>query len=277
MDLSHIRLVEIELFSFCNRTCDWCPNKDIDRKSFCSELPSSTYIRILEELKEEGFKGVLTFSRYNEPLSMYNLLKERLLEARRILPHVKLVTNTNGDYVSKEVLDGLEIDELSIMDYDCKGMMKCKEHLNESGCTMTDEDYPFIYAKKDDMDIIYYVDWPKHHINTYRGGNLNNAINMKKELRTESCYEPTYFIGIDYNGSVTPCCEIRSDSKSQKEYILGNVNKESLKEVYFNEKGRLFRQNTMYKNFSTPCMYCSKKPGRYTRNKPGMRYRGRSG
>lgn len=31
--MKNLRLIEIELFSYCNRKCNWCPNKYIDRKS----------------------------------------------------------------------------------------------------------------------------------------------------------------------------------------------------------------------------------------------------
>ena len=43
--MKNLRLLEIELFSYCNRKCKWCPNKEIDR-TFYKELD----IQIFENL-----------------------------------------------------------------------------------------------------------------------------------------------------------------------------------------------------------------------------------
>ena len=50
-DLSHIRRIDIEIQSYCNRQCDWCPNKFLDR-TFKEEMSDNTYSTLLKQLKE---------------------------------------------------------------------------------------------------------------------------------------------------------------------------------------------------------------------------------
>lgn len=50
------------------------------------------------------------------------------------MPLATLVTNTNGDFLTKKNLHNLYIDELSIMDYDNKGIEYCKNKLLSCDC-----------------------------------------------------------------------------------------------------------------------------------------------
>ena len=112
--IEQIRLIEIELFSYCNRTCSFCPNSFIDRLSFNELLDINLFKKIIKELKLVDYSNYISFSRYNEPLSYRDILDDRIKYIRKELPKSKLVLNTNGDYN----WEGLDIDELTIMDYD---------------------------------------------------------------------------------------------------------------------------------------------------------------
>ena len=83
MNFGNLKLVEIEIFNYCNRTCEFCPNETIDRKSlFVIELPEPCFLQTLQELKNQNFNGYVTFSRYNEPLSQDKLLKKSKTSTR---------------------------------------------------------------------------------------------------------------------------------------------------------------------------------------------------
>lgn len=75
---------------------------------------------------------------------------------------MQLVSNTNADYLSKNNLENLYIDELSIMDYDCVGKEKCIEKLTIAGAMITHIEDHYIYVIFNEMKIIYCIDWPKH-------------------------------------------------------------------------------------------------------------------
>ena len=116
-----LRLVELELWSYCNRKCSWCPNSFIDRHN--NKYINYTILKnLIQSLKNMNYSGYITFSRYNEPIAYSNLLNRACRYIKQELPNCTLVTNTNGDFLSASIIKSLLIDELSIMDYDNKGM-----------------------------------------------------------------------------------------------------------------------------------------------------------
>ena len=85
-----VRLIEIEIHSYCNRTCDFCPNSFLDRRSHKTVLDPALYSKIMDDLASIDYRGVITYSRYNEPTSDRPLFIERLREARAKLPNAQL-------------------------------------------------------------------------------------------------------------------------------------------------------------------------------------------
>ena len=242
--IDQIRLIEIELFSFCNRTCTFCPNHYIDRISENKILPQPVFQELIQELKNKSFNGVISFSRYCEPFAFRSILEERIKYIRTHLPNVKLICNTNGDYD----WEGIDLDELTIMDYDFK-------------------------LKKEELRV-YNREQKPYIVRKMRLGKINNrggALKIKKTfIRDFPCYEPSYFVGIDFNGSVNPCCNIRSDVKTHEEYVLGNLKTTSLTSILESQNATTFRRNVKSCNFSSVCLSCSKKAGRYTADTPNI-------
>lgn len=235
MVINKIRLIEIELFSYCNRTCNFCPNNYIDRHSKNVELDEDIFKDLINELHFAGYNKYISFSRYNEPFSHKDILNERIKYIRKILPDVTLVTNTNGDFDTSNV----DIDEITEMDYDNN-----KEQF-------TSDNYKVMSLGK---------------INN-RGG----ALELKQEKRTAPCFEPQYFVGINYDGTVSPCCNIRNDIDKHKPFILGDLHNNDLEDILNNDVSRLFRDFTSSSDFPEPCLYCNKTEGRYTKEKGGIK------
>jgi len=267
-DFGNLKLVEIEIFNYCNRTCEFCPNATVDRKGVVIELLEGCFLNTLQELKDQDFKGYVTFSRYNEPLSQDELLKKRANQVREILPDVTLIFNTNGDFFTKRRLDGLDVDEISVMDYDNKGIEKCKKRLEKVGVDITEIDYPFIKGSRGNTKFLYYVDFVENHtLWNDRGGALEEL--SLKEKRTEPCLEPDRFIGIDYDGNIMPCCVTRSDIDSHQDFILGNIKEQSVMDIFNSERATTIRKKAMDGNFDDsmkPCYHCPYELGRYRRD-----------
>ena len=282
--LSEFRMVELEIHSYCNRVCPWCPNRDGSRKHH-TEMPERMYMKILNELKDNGFNGVVSYSRYNEPMSHPELFKKRVAQAKHTLPNSLLVSNTNGDYLSFDNLNGLLIDELTVMDYECKGERACMTKMMSCGITIDKVDYPYIHGRFYGMKVLYFVDWTKHVELEDRGGSLNlsqdriiKKMKCKNDntIRTRACFEPTYFIGIDYDGNVTPCCHIRAENHIP--YVLGNVGSDSLVDILRSERACLIRdtaQDGRMIQVLSPCQHCQKDEGRYTRDNATINYGGK--
>ena len=273
-NFGNLKLVEIEIFNYCNRTCEFCPNVTIDRKSAVIELPESCFLNTLQELKDQDFDGYVTFSRYNEPLSQDELLKKRAKQVREYLPNVTLIFNTNGDFLTKKRLDGLDVDEISVMDYDNKGIEKCKKRLERVEVDITEIEYPFIKGIWGNTKFLYYVDFVENHtLWNDRGGALEEL--SLKERRTEPCLEPDRFIGVDYNGNIMPCCVTRSDIDSHQDFILGNIKEQSVMDIFNSERAKTIREKAMKGDFDDdmkPCHYCPYELGRYRRDDVSLDY-----
>tara|TARA_R110000796_G_C14532910_1_gene432077 strand:- start:22 stop:1059 length:1038 start_codon:yes stop_codon:yes gene_type:complete len=313
MSLNKVISLEIEIFSKCNRICNWCPNSIIDRKSKNIYMSEKIYLEFLRDINKEIHDKEnlkLSYSRYNEPFLDIELLKKRVNQARDIIPNIILECNTNGDVLEKkgeEVLEGLNLDILAIMDYDCKGVEYGKELFNKCGIrTLTNSECKGYYSDFKDKEhvllgthkniglIKYHANWPKTALIQGRAGALIGFGNFEnKEIisnyggkgeklkfikphtpntqtgfinpllgdnrRKEPCSYPTTGIFIDYNGSVTPCCNIRSDVDMHKDFILGNINEDSIKNIFNSKKATEFRETLKskdWKKYPLPCKYC---------------------
>lgn len=98
--------VGIETSTYCNRKCDYCPNKD-------NETPKNYIdIKIFEEsirqLKKIKFTGIFEYCLYNEPLFDPNL-SNLIRYAKKELPKCMHVLTSNGDLLTiekaKELID----------------------------------------------------------------------------------------------------------------------------------------------------------------------------
>lgn len=240
------RIIEIEINSECNRKCDWCPNKYYPReKQF---LHKYFLQKFLYQLQKYNFNGVFSFSRYNEPFIYPEKLDSYIRIVKNFFPKNKIVCNTNGDFITQDIIENTLIDELTIMHYD--------KDLNQT----------ILIEKDNGKKILHVQNWDSM-IKTDRGGVLKK---YQREKRIKPCYEPKYFLGINVDGTVSPCCNIRSDI--QKDYIIGDIKKDSLEEIA--ARGKKFAEATATGIFTPdmPCYYCQNCGGRYTRKNGGIEY-----
>ena len=277
-DLAHIHRVDIEPQSYCNRICDWCPNKTLLR-NYKEIMPDDIYTKLLFELDcanfgktplAFGYATKISFIGYQEIFSDVELLKKRASEAKEVLSnHVILTTNTNGDYLTKEKLDMLYNISVVIQDYDCHGKEYWESKLQEWGSynIRYNENNHMLYGYRQNfISLIVVLDWAEVRELENRGGYFKEGdlpeMNWVNDMRprTVPCPEPDYFINIYYDGSVTPCCHIRPDNPDHKEYILGNIHDTPLLDIYYSDKAEDFRKRLREPNgdYPEPCKYCQK-------------------
>ncbi|MGL4998239.1 MAG: SPASM domain-containing protein, partial [Cetobacterium sp.] len=228
----------------------WCPNKlKEERQTTYVEMNRGTIHKLIADLNKINYSGVISFSRYNEPFYNLDRSKETFNLFKNGVPNAKLVTNTNGDFINKSYLADLTkiFSEITIMNYDSRPTMFDLE--------------PDVVTDYGDCKVLLAS--PNFEIND-RGGVLKEFSNIK---RTEPCHEPNKFIAIDYNGYVMPCCNMRSDF--HEEFNLGNINKDSILDI-MNSPRRLKILSSI--PLISPCENCIKKPGRHTRDLPGINF-----
>lgn len=277
---SEIKRVDIEFHSKCNRICEWCPNKTIDRKNKNDQfLDKNIFIKLMQDLydnnfgikslkKNKDFLNIISFLGYQEPFLAVDELQEYLNIARQIFKdrNIKFTTNSNGDYITTDNLNQLKLNELNIMDYDCKGKEYWKNWLISKQCCLIKEEENTLIAIHNTINIVrIMLNWPKNIELENRGGYFNkNSLSSNYkwknncELRTEPCFEPLNYLNIYSDGSVMPCCHLRPDNVNHKDYIMGNLYENSIVEIYTNNNFNNFRNIIKEKKFPEPCKYCQK-------------------
>lgn len=263
----NLYLVEIETFSYCNRQCWFCPNSKIDRHTHNEYMDESLYLKIINELAAINYAGIVTYSRYNEPFSDEIILK-RIKQARDKLPNAILYTHTNGDFLTKKLMKKLEktgINIIKIQHYLKKGQIyqkdtilremenRAKKYADRYSVQCFDDNYVELKIYNEKIDIIYQaLNFSEFACN--RAGSLD----IKKDYRRKSaCFMPFANMYIDYNGSVMPCCNMRSDVDKHRPFILGNISQDSLWNIFSNENYVSIRKKLISNdiNFS-PCSTC---------------------
>jgi radical SAM protein with 4Fe4S-binding SPASM domain len=250
----HVTNIVIETHSYCNRVCSFCPNSFIDRRSFNTEFPEDVYLRILEELAAAKYRGVISFSRYQEPLSEAKLIYKRVIQIKQTVPAASVRFNTNGDYVTDEVLRRLAavgVNSLSIQLYsDPENNRDAAKKVYEKLCRRA----PLLakgeasFAGKRTIKFSRRVDkmaitiqWRDFSAN---GTNRADLEVSNLEVRTLPCKTPVRStVHVDYTGDVMPCCNLRSDYAPHSDLVLGNVRDDSLVDIFFSDKARSFRRS----------------------------------
>lgn len=260
-----VNLIEIETFSYCNRQCWHCPNSIIDRNSKNIFMNTHIYNKIIKDLKKINYDKLVTYSRYNEPLAN-DIIYKRLNYAKTNLPNATLHFNTNGDFLTIDKLHRLYdsgLRSLNIQIYTNKREKVLKmisDKLTELKLNPDEHKINDVLIQEstnfNDMEIlIYYRDFK--NVGSNRGGILK--ILNKPPQRITPCFIPTNGIYIDYNGSVMPCCNLRSDWKEHEQFILGKLtNKnETIFSIFNNKKANKFRK-LVSKNSKKPypCNSC---------------------
>lgn len=253
----NLKLIEIEISSFCNRTCWFCPNSIIDRKSKNIELQEELFLKCIDNLAEINYAGMLNFHRFNETLANKELILKRLRQARSKLPKATLGIFSNGDYLNREYLDaladagasfllvsyyGTKNEPFDVESYIKPAMAKMGKKLGLSYITYIDtpQEYrvSFAYEKMQ----VFYRSWNPALSGSDRGGVIEPIKQRSQSVRTKGCYYPLMDMYIDYNGLAMPCCNLRSDVEAHKGYILGDIAKQDLFDLFMSDKLIAMRQ-----------------------------------
>lgn len=95
--------IEIEVNVGCNRRCTYCFLATDQRENYVKArhkaMEWSLYQRLLEQLQELQFQGVLCFHFYGEPL-LNKRLADYVAHAKSLLPKAQALLYTNGDLLS---------------------------------------------------------------------------------------------------------------------------------------------------------------------------------
>ena len=272
--LTNIQRVEIELQSKCNRHCNWCFNREYKRDESI-EMPEDLFLKIINELKENNFdyrtnklhEKIITFNRFCEPMYNIDLLVKRSAQIKELMPEVIMTIGTNGDYLTAENLLRLKhLHKIKVSDYDNKGRKYWEKRFEELKILKVYSDDKMFWGTHVNINkIICDFNWSEKTEIEDRAGYLNKENTKEvlwrndKKIRTERCLEPKYYLSIDYNGSIVPCCHMRSDIPMFKKYVFGNVKDNTIVEILNSEKAKKFTKRVFEDcDFPEPCKTCNK-------------------
>jgi MoaA/NifB/PqqE/SkfB family radical SAM enzyme len=265
----YVRLVEVETHAKCNRVCSFCPNVIVDRRLNETVTEPQMLERVFRELGTIYYTGEMKVARYSEPLTNKKYLYQTIRCARRLVPGARLSVVTNTDYLTSVVLDelkevGLDVLYMSLYLKANEGWTPEIAHrynarlVRKLGMTVKSKEengvsvhYTFDYKG-------LYLRSACHNWNGYgtdRGAAIREYANQE---RLGPCREPFHTFVIDYNGSVMPCCNLRSDLPRHRELVVADlwVPGTSIFDVY---AGRLSAWRRSMVGFGTkefPCTTC---------------------
>tara|TARA_Y100000590_G_scaffold470736_1_gene669019 strand:- start:14493 stop:15404 length:912 start_codon:yes stop_codon:yes gene_type:complete len=241
--------VEISESGTCNRVCSFCPRSAPDYPDIKEFIKTKLYKKLCLELSELKYSGTVRFSGFVEPMldkNIFNLIKI----TRNILKKSNIAMVTNGDVLDVERLKKLfesGLNKLFISVYDGhEDVVKFNKIRNIAKLTKTqvvirDRSLP---PEKDFGLTI-----------SNRAGMLKNAghkiLPLEQKLN-HACYYPSYTFFMDYNGDVLMCAHDWG-----KKRILGNLNKNSFKEIWTSQLANISRKklNNSDRGFA-PCNVC---------------------
>lgn len=235
--------LNIEINTYCNRRCSYCPNSIYDRGLKENEkfMDTNLYYKIVDELSEINFKGRISPQCYGEPL-MDERLPELMEYTRKKLPKVKLVVISNGDALTVDKFNQLinsGVDKFTITQHGksmSPNMKKIFEYL---------EEHP--EKKKKIKYDSFSDDTPLYN----RGGLIK-----PKVVNTDPrCANPANPLCIDSDGNVILCCHDYFSSVK-----FGNLADQKLLDIWFSKKYKNLRAKLRKKEFQLPiCLKCTGK------------------
>lgn len=229
----------------CNRKCGFCPRSD--SKVYPNQnlhISEETVSRLSEQLSIIGFKNRLGWSGNGEPLLTKDFLKlVKLVSSKN--PNISShEINTNGDLLTERLVDEIYqsgINHIIVSVYDGQ------ESLDKFSEMFSKYDV-HSYTLRMSFNTVDPVGF------TNRGGMVDVNRDKIKEFKDNKCFLPFYKLIIDWNGDVLVCCEDWG-RKSKSEL---NINTHSLREIWFSEKLKRYRDRLSVGDRSmSPCNVCN--------------------
>ncbi|MEW6619433.1 MAG: SPASM domain-containing protein [bacterium] len=220
--------VEIEINTACNMKdlsgsyCSYCPNSIIDPIDPPQLMDDNLYTKIIDELKELGFSGRLSFHFYSEPLLHPQIEWIIKYATEKLHPRAERILYTNGDKLTESKYNKLV----------------------ESGVTLI---VISNHSKKEFPLRPFQTVLENFHIN-----NKGGVLGCIKTLNLP-CFVPRHRLVIAYNGDILLCYE---DARRINRF--GNIKDKSIKEVWFSDTFNKMRQNLIEgrRDLYDPCKVC---------------------
>lgn len=270
---SCVEIVNLELSSYCNRRCDYCPVSTSVRKDTQQLMDQALLESIVSDLKKINFSKSISLNLYNEPLCNDNFLNQ-LAYIRKELPLSWLQFNSNGDYLDSNVMGKLaEVGLNSICvtihpppnkEYGVEDLEKRmaillrqldKTELMELVSVALQSELNHITFNI--LGVALKIQWPNwRKVGSSRGGVIKQ-LDEDRAVRTAPCARPFREFTIYFDGTVTPCCEVFYDADGAQPLSIGTLRETSLFSIYADSRMSSFRKTVfLFGEKEGVCQYC---------------------
>jgi len=216
--------IELETVNRCNGKCTFCPVNVNEKQRKYAKMSRELFEKIISELKDIGYSGKIALFSNNEPF-----LDERIIEWNRIvrgaLPEASVYLYTNGSLLNVEKVKEIMkyLDKLIIDNYD-------EECLDKNLFEIAMWKQRDVAGKK-----VVIVPRKRSEVLTSRGGQAPNK--KKADKVSAKCFLPYQQLVVRPDGKVSLCC-----NDALGIYTMGNLNKQSLLEIWNSEKYKIVRK-----------------------------------
>lgn len=267
--------VSIETFSKCNASCSFCPYTTLDRIG--TKMPDEMIDRIIDELKDHPLPFIISPFKVNEPF-----LDKRLLPiCRRInkeLPKARLRLFSNGSALTQK-----HIEEVAQLERVAHLWVSLNEHEPDAYHELMGLDFERTAVNLDmlhafkaaggfphdvvvskvmgavrptprDHEFALFVEdrWPLFAYHLIKRDSWLGYVEPNDAPVPDAPCGRWYELSICADGKVSLCC---MDGKA--EFKIGDMNKQSLFEVYNQPFYRARRVKNMSRLDVSPCSSCN--------------------
>ena len=266
----YVTIVHLEISSFCNRSCLYCPNGQLPgKRKQKNQLPEELFEKCLKELASIQYDQYIEFNGFNEPLHDRELFLRRVAAVRRFLPDCHLVINTNADYLTEEYLNKIAAagvhtlfmtlhllpEEFHLTQ--AQRLDKIQKFLNRFPALQFDQKEEEGFLLCGNTNIYFRLS----NINEY-GHNWAGTVKYAGLRRAMPCFVPAKQIYVDYSGRVNLCCSVNMDYPGMEDFSVGNVKESSLFDLFTCAKAAKIRKSLVDMRYQPECCkYCSAQVG----------------
>lgn len=239
----YVCIVNMETSTLCNRKCDYCPLSNYSRDEQIL-IEDELYSKIVSDLNSIGYHSTVSLSLFNEPL-LDSKICSRIKELRKACPNCFIKFNSNGDYLTRELLDKLVdagLNAIFLTMHVPKGQSYSDEdrtHALKKFFEKLQLDFKIdeiIPNEKIVCDIDYRgmrLLTETHNWKEFGNDRAGSVDFLSSEKRMTPCVRPIREVAIACDGSVYPCCQFFPACEETKNYIAGKIDKSnSIFEIY---------------------------------------------
>lgn len=275
--LDYPLIIHLETLALCSAACNFCPYPTLSRKG--ERMNDSLIDKILSDLKdipsEVSFQ--LAPFKVNEPFLDTRLIP-LLKKVNQCLPNARLLLYSNGSPITEA--KALELNKLENIVYLCISLNEYRPEVYTQVMHLpwerTWERLQMLHRLKAEgklhFDImlsrvgdssqhdIHFVHWCVKNLPLFKSGFFSRGewLNQVSNLEPSSQIVPDvgcvrwFELSITATGEVAFCC-----MDGQAEWVLGDVRKEHLLEIYNRPAFRRLREQQLSRLTTNPCRQCT--------------------